>query len=139
FADDEAPGRSELYQRWAQGVAEDPAVQEVLARIPETRRQPPLAFAGMRMLGAPLAAFDRWRAFLFDHADEIIAECEKRRVQTNEPLRVAALLPVLSEIEGPIALLEVGAAAGLCLYPDRYSYRFVDADGEVRAALDPAR
>ena len=40
------------------------------------------------------------------------------------PRRCAALLPVLAAIPGPLALLEVGAAAGLCLYPDRYSYRY---------------
>jgi hypothetical protein len=45
---------------------------------------------------------------------------------------------VLSEIEGPIALLELGASGGLCLYPDRYSYRFLGVDGELRASLDPA-
>lgn len=137
FARDEAPGRSELYRQWAQGVAEDAAVQDVLARIPETRRQPPLVFAVTRMLGAPLAAFEKWRDFLFAHADEIVTECDARRVQTNEPLRLAPLLPVISEIAGPIALLEIGASGGLCLYPDRYSYRYVDADGDVRAALDP--
>ena len=58
------------------------------------------------------------------HADEVVAECSRRSLQTNEPLRCAALLPALSSIEGPIALLEVGASAGLCLYPDRYSYRY---------------
>jgi len=137
FARDEAPGRSELYRKWAQGVADDEQVQSVLGRIPDTRRQPPLVFAVTRMLGAPLAAFDEWREFVFAHADEIVAECTVRRLQTNEPLRLAPLLPVLSEIEGPIALLEIGAAGGLCLYPDRYSYRFVDAGGVVRAALDP--
>lgn len=137
FARDEAPSRSELYRQWAQGVAEDAQLKDVLERIPETRRQPPLVFAVTRMLGAPLAAFATWREFLLAHADEIVAECSARRLQTNEPLRLAPMLPVLSEIEGPIALLEVGASGGLCLYPDRYSYRFVDAEGEVRAALDP--
>ena len=56
-----------------------------------------------------------------------------RSLQTNEPLRCAALLPALSGIDGPIALLEVGASAGLCLYPDRYSYRYGGG-----ADLDPA-
>ncbi len=137
FARDEAPGRSELYRRWAQGVADDPDAQAVIARVPETRRQPPLVFAVTRMLGAPLAAFECWREFLLAHADEVVSECAARRLQTNEPLRLAPLLPVLSEVEGPIALLEIGASGGLCLYPDRYSYRFVDAEGGIRVALDP--
>lgn len=138
FAREEAPGRSPLYEEWARGVASDAEVQGVIARIPETRRQPPLVFAVTRMLDAPLAGFAQWRSFLFAHADEVVAECAARSIQTNEPLRTAALLPVLSEIDGPIALLEIGASAGLCLYPDRYSYRFVDADGMLRAAFDPA-
>src|SRR5690606_35240621 len=138
FARDEAPGRSALYEQWAAGVAGDAAVQAVLARIPETHRQPPLVFAVTRMLGAKLGGFDQWREFLLSHADGVVAECAGRRVPTNEPLRLAPLLPVLSEIEGPIALLEIGASAGLCLYPDRYSYRFLDAAGQVQAALDPA-
>ncbi|PCE14747.1 hypothetical protein AUC47_15835 [Microbacterium sp. SZ1] len=138
FAAEEAPGRSEVYAEWAAGVAGDPALSDIISRIPETRRQPPLVFAVTRMLGAGTGPFDTWRDFVMARADEIVAECTGRRLQTNEPLRLAALLPVLSEIDGPIALLEIGASAGLCLYPDRYSYRFVDGAGRVRAALDPA-
>lgn len=137
FAREEAPGRSTLYEEWAWGIVSDTAAQSVLARIPETHRQPPLVFAVTRMLGAPLSGFDQWQEFLLTHADEIVVECARRRVQTNEPLRLAPLVPVLAEIHGPIALLEIGASGGLCLYPDRYSYRFVDADGGVRAQLDP--
>ncbi|MCM3780071.1 DUF2332 domain-containing protein [Microbacterium hydrocarbonoxydans] len=138
FAAEEAPGRSEVYAEWAAGVAGDPLIADIISRIPETRRQPPLVFAVTRMLGAGTGPFDTWRAFVLARADEIVAECTGRRLQTNEPLRLAALLPVLSEIDGPVALLEIGASAGLCLYPDRYSYRFVDEAGRVRAALDPA-
>jgi len=138
FAAEEAPGRSELYAEWAHGVCADDEVLAILARIPENRRQPPLVFAVTRMLGVELVGFPGWRSFVLAHADEIVAECSARRLQTNEPLRLSPLLPVLSEIEGPIALLEIGASAGLCLYPDRYSYRFRGADGEIRAALDPA-
>ena len=137
FAREEAPGRSELYAEWAAGVAGDAEMQSLLARIPETRRQPPLVFAVTRMLGAALVDYPAWRAFVLAHAEEIVSESSRRRLQTNEPLRLAPLLPVLSEIAGPIALLEVGAAAGLCLYPDRYSYRFSGSNGSLRAALDP--
>jgi hypothetical protein len=45
-------------------------------------------------------------------------------VQTNEAGRCALLLPVLASLPQPLALLEVGTAAGLALYPDRYSYRY---------------
>ena len=135
FARDEAPGRSAVYEAWAQRVVDDPAVASGLARIPETRRQPPLVFAVLRLLGAPLDDVDAWARWVVANADEVAAECARRSVQTNEPLRCAALLPALSLIDGPIALLEVGASAGLCLYPDRYAYRY--RRGSETIALDP--
>ena len=124
FARDEAPGRSALYAEWAAGVASDPPVAALLGRIAATHRQPPLVFAVTRMLGAPEASYRTWAEWLLAHADAVVAECAARSLQTNEPLRCAALLPALSGIDGPIALLEIGASAGLCLYPDRYSYRY---------------
>lgn len=137
FAATEAPGRSALYAEWAAGVAADPEIRELLRRIPPTRRQPPVVFAVSRLLGGGHGPYREWREFVLAQADRLVAECTRRALQTNEPLRTAALLPVLSEIDGPIALLEIGAAAGLCLYPDRYSFRFTDGDGRVRRALDP--
>lgn len=133
FAREEAPGRSELYRRWALLVARDARAQEILARIPERHRQPPLVFAVTRMLGAGEDV--SWRDWLIAHADAVVAECTRRTLQTNEPLRCAALLPALSRIPGPIALVEVGASAGLCLYPDRYSYRYQGVT--ARCVLDP--
>lgn len=124
FARDEAPGRSALYAEWAAGVAGDPDGAAVLARIPATHRQPPLVFAVSRMLGAPEGHYPAWAAWLAVHGDALVAEASARSLQTNEPLRCAALLPALSLLDGPIALLELGASAGLCLYPDRYSYRY---------------
>lgn len=44
------------------------------------------------------------------------------RTQTNEAVRCATLLPALAQICSPLALIEVGAAAGLTLLPDVYSY-----------------
>lgn len=124
FARDEAPGRSALYAEWAAGVAADPEATRLLARIPAVRRQPPLVFAITRMLGAPEEAYPVWAAWLAAHIDAVVDEASRRSLQTNEPLRCAALLPALSMIPGPIALLELGASAGLCLHPDRYSYRY---------------
>ena len=47
-----------------------------------------------------------------------------RSTQTNEPGRCAALLPVLAGLPEPLALLEVGTSAGLCLLPDFYAYDY---------------
>ena len=124
FATDEAPGRSELYAglgircRRGRGIRphhrEDPRdASPAAARV---RRHPP----PRRTRGA----YPAWAAWLSAHVDEVVAEASRRTLQTNEPLRCAALLPALSGISGPIALLELGASAGLCLYPDRYSYRY---------------
>lgn len=49
---------------------------------------------------------------------------DSRRTQTNEPARCATLLPALARLPQPLALLEVGASAGLCLAPDRYAYDY---------------
>ncbi len=135
FAREEAPGRSELYAQWARLVAADPELQRVLARIPAGRRQPPLVFAVTRLRGSGDVEAAAWRDWVLERADEIVQECSRRSLQTNEPMRCAALLPALSRIEGPIALLEIGASAGLCLYPDRYSYRY--RSGAQTLALDP--
>jgi hypothetical protein len=57
-----------------------------------------------------------------------------RRTQTNEPARCATLLPALAGLPGPLALIEVGASAGLTLLFDRYSYDF---GGRVIRGSDP--
>ena len=60
-------------------------------------------------------------------------EVATRLNQTNEPGRCASLMPTLAALPGPLALLEIGASGGLCLYPDRYSYLY---DNTTR--IDPA-
>lgn len=57
--------------------------------------------------------------------------------QTNEPARCATLLPALAQLPQPLALLEVGTSAGLCLLPDRYSYDYGPA-GQVPPSTSPS-
>lgn len=138
FARDEADGRSAVYAAWAHRVAADRSVAAVIAGIRPQRRQPPLVFAVARVLGLSDAAdADEFAGWVLANGDALRRESEARALQTNEPQRCAVLLAALARIDGPIALLEVGASAGLCLYPDRYSYRYTVGDQVVRA-LDPA-
>lgn len=132
FAVTEARGQSAIYEDWALGVADDPRVLALLAELPRPKQQPNLLFACARLLGSPEAPYALWRDWLLENWDAVRAQMLVRATQTNEPRRCAVLLPVLASIGGPIALLEVGASAGLCLYPDRYSYSY---DGH---RLDPA-
>ena len=126
-----------LYAEWAAGVAQDADVLALIAELPRGRRQPQLVFAVSRLLGAPEGAYADFRDWLVSNWASVAPEAEQRMTQTNEPQRCAVLLPALSLIPGPIALLEVGASAALCLYPDRYSYRYRDASG-AETRIDPA-
>jgi hypothetical protein len=53
----------------------------------------------------------------------------------NEPLRAAQLRPAFGWAQAglgrPLGLIEVGAGAGLLLYPDRYGYEYAFDDGSV--------
>jgi hypothetical protein len=136
FAEVEARGVSGIYDDWASGVAGDDEVRSLIAALPPAKRQPNLVFAAARFSGAPEASYDAFRDWLVVHWPEVEPVIRTRSTQTNEAARCAVLLPVLSALEGPLALIEVGASAGLCLYPDRYGYRYATARGVV--ALDPA-
>lgn len=132
FAELEARGQSALYEEWALGVAGDVELRDLLEQLPLQKRQPNLIFAVARLLGAPEAGYAVFREFVIDAWPRLAAEAMVRMTQTNEPRRCASLLPAIASVDGPIALLEVGASAGLCLFPDRYSYSW---DGH---RLDPA-
>ncbi|MDI9902033.1 DUF2332 domain-containing protein [Rhodococcus sp. IEGM 1409] len=127
FAEVEARGNSAIYEEWGLGVSEDPAVLALIDRLPEPRRQPNLIFGASRHLGAPVAPYASFRRWLSENWSEVEQLARTRTTQTNEAGRAAVLLPVLGLLKGPLSLIEVGASAGLCLYPDRYSYLY---DGE---------
>jgi hypothetical protein len=136
FAEVEARGMSGCYEEWALGVANDDRVRGLIDRLPAPKRQPNLVFSASRFVGAPLAGYQAFAEWLAEHWAEVEGVCRTHATQTNEPGRCAALLPALAAVPGPLALIEVGASAGLCLYPDRYSYRYRLPDS-VRT-LDPA-
>jgi hypothetical protein len=129
WAEVEAHGVSDLYFDWATGVAGDEEVVELVDELPVAKRQPNLVFASARMAGVPLVPYHEARIEYIARWNAIRAIALTHATQTNEVRRCAVLLPELASISGPIALLEVGASAGLCLYPDKYSYRFVTEDG----------
>lgn len=121
FAEREAHGQSPAYEELALAVARDERLLARLDRLPSRERQPNLFFAALRFLGAPLDT-----GWALAHFDEVAATTRARFTQTNEAGRCAVLLPLLAALPQPLALLEVGASAGLCLYPDAYAYRYGD-------------
>lgn len=129
-------GDSPCFQEWSLGVAADPEVLALVETLPPVKRQPTLVFAAARWHGAVIAPYDALRQVLLDRWRDVEATVMSRRTQTNEVGRCATLLPVLASLPGPLALLEVGCSAGLCLTPDRYSYRYTGSPGTV--AIDPA-
>lgn len=126
FADREVGAASPCYVEWAHGVADDPELLALIEELGGVKRQPHLVFAAARHTGIEPGPFVAFRAALVATWPAIRSVIMARRTQTNEPGRCAALLPVLAALPQPLALLEVGASAGLCLLPDRYSYRYGD-------------
>jgi hypothetical protein len=124
FAADEARGYSAIYERLALAVAESPALLAFLASLPQERREPNLFLAAVRhCCGVPENADGLLRAARH-RAERIRGVMLARTTQTNEPARCGVLLPLLARLPQPLALVEVGASAGLCLIPDRYGYDY---------------
>jgi hypothetical protein len=130
----ECRGRSAAYERLALAVAGDAGLLAFLGPLPEPKRQPNLLFAAARyLLGAP-ADIGALRALAAERGAELARTMLERSTQTNEPARCATLLPALALLPQPLALLEVGASAGLTLLADRYSY---DYSGHLVSGTDP--
>lgn len=124
FARLEAEGRSPTYETLALAVAEDRDVLEFLSGLPGDKQQPNLLFAAARHIAGEVPNIDILRAVSTSHADELATVMLERRTQTNEPGRCATLLPAMAMFSGPLAIIEVGASAGLCLNMTRYSYDY---------------
>lgn len=124
FADEEARGHSPLYEMLARAVADDAEVVTLLATLPPAKRQPNLLLAaGRHAVGVP-ASWNSFRNAMLAQWEVVQAIMLERSTQTNEPARCATLLPILARLPQPLALIEVGASAGLCLLPDHYAYNY---------------
>jgi hypothetical protein len=139
FAARETRGTSPIYERLSVMVSRDDEVLSLLGLLPPAKRQPNLLFGVVRFLDGPVEDPAAFRDYVVTGWPVIEAEMRTRATQTNEAGRCAVLLPVLAALPQPLALLEVGASAGLCLYPDKYSYRYGDHRiGEGDPILDCA-
>lgn len=125
FAAVEAAPVSPRYAELAAAVAEDDDVLAFLRTLPRPKRQANLLLGALQYLhDGPPADGAQLRDRVLGDADRLRATMLARATQTNEAARCTALLPVLATMPGPLALIEVGASAGLCLYPDRYGYEY---------------
>ena len=121
---------SPRYRDWADGVANDEHILDLIGTLPRAKRQPVLILTCARVAGVSLHPFDTIRGDWIERWPDIAKLARTHATQTNDPRRCTPLLVALHRIRGPIALIEVGASAGLTLFPDRYSYRWT-APGRV--------
>ena len=124
FAASEARGSSPIYEQLALAVAGSTELLAFLQSVPWERRQPNLFLAAVRYVSGVPRDRSEMEDIVLSRAYRIREVMLSRTTQTNEPARCAVLLPALAGLRQPMALLEVGASAGLCLLPDCYGYNY---------------
>lgn len=139
FARTQCAAYSPIYERICAGVARDLEILDLVREAPPEAHVPNVLLATVRflLLGGtdhPLASiyagrrdddpFPEFRDFVLAHRERVLTVLEHRRTQTNEIGRCAVLAPALAEVQRrtlrPLALLDVGASAGLNLRLDAY-------------------
>jgi len=148
FSEREAVNRSPLYVAICRAIAGDHALLLLLSNLPLEKQQPNLLLAAVKYCHGVARDWPHFRELVLGDWHRIRAVILARRTQTNEPARCATLLPVLAMLPQPLALIEVGASAGLCLLPDYYAYdyggrrvtpsRASDDPPQFHCAADPA-
>lgn len=155
----EVRGESPLYETLSDAIAQDPAVAAPLAAAPPSQRRPNLLFAAVHDLllsGVETPLRDHYptlggrrpsddgvvasfAAFVDEHGEQITRLVRSRNTQTNEVGRCAALAPALAWATAgtgrTVALVELGASAGLLLHLDRYRYRYGDDERGPTGAM----
>ena len=121
---EESAAESPAYAGLATAVSRDRDVLDFLAGLPAGKRHPTLFLAALRFLDGVPADGGELHDRVATDTERLRRTVLGRATQTNEAARCAALLPALAAVDGPLALVEVGASAGLCLYPDRYRYSY---------------
>ena len=149
FADVEAKDlASPLYEEFARGVVNDGDLLEISLHTKVHQPAPNMLFAAAQYLlltgvehrlsahypimsgqkPSHQSAFADFRDFCLRHKDAVVELISTRRTQTNVVRRCTCLLPafsLVSEESGlPLALIDVGASAGLNLNFDRYYYTY---------------
>ncbi len=124
FAYNAFAGELEIYQKLTLAIAGSRELLGFIAELPPERRQPSLFLAAVRHLhGVPESA-DQLLETIRRDPESIRRVMLSRTTQTNEPGRCSVLLPLLARLKQPLAIIEVGASAGLCLLADRYGYDY---------------
>ncbi|YAL84007.1 DUF2332 domain-containing protein [Dermacoccaceae bacterium W4C1] len=130
FAQAQAAGYCPPYEEIATAIAGDSDTLQWLATLPQAKQQPNLLLGAVSYLGGPVQSWAAFGPWLAQHRDAVQQQMLARGTQTNEAGRCACLLPWIPT-DRPVALIEVGMSAGLCLFPDQYGYRYRTPGGDV--------